>query len=1101
MTQRIILFLSGILFFSCSDDPTSTKKTSDHEQAEVQAPLFEQIDPVAAGIGFQNIIVEDEEVNHLMWDAAYYGGGVAVGDVNNDGLQDIFFCGNQVNDGLYINKGGFEFEDVSQSSGITEHAGWSNGAAIVDVNGDGLRDIYVCRTGWLSDNEQVDERRNKLFINQGNLIFVEESGTYGLDNEGYSTQSAWLDYDKDGDLDMFLLNAPSNNIPQKVEYNNIGFPPFASDKLFRNDGGSFTDVSDEAGVSAFSYGLGVIASDLNHDGLTDIYVANDYERPDYMYINQGDGSFSNEINQKIKHTCYTAMGVDAADINNDCLVDIAVLDMQSEDHVRSKTNMPTMNPDQFWSWVDQGYNYQYMTNVLQINHGAGYFSDIAQLAGVASTDWSWSVLLADYDMDGWQDMYVTNGINRDIRNNDFALDFEEKMANKEAIDLFEFASEAPSNRIPNYMFRNGGSLEFEKITGDWGLDEPSFSFGAAHADLDNDGDLDLVVNNNNMAPFLYRNTNGSSNNYLNVSIEGGQGNLDGLGSKAVVFYGEDKAYREITNVKGYQSSSQPIAHFGLGNVSKVDSVVIFFSDGTNAKAFNVDANATVSFSKSDSKVMGYDVYGAMPRYFQDITQQVGIDYSHVENEFDDFEIEILLPHRESRNGPSVAVGDVNGDGIEDFFIGGAAGSPGELMIQNSQGQFSSLAGPWQADAAFEDLGAVFLDIDGDGDLDLFVASGGNHLDRGSDGYANRLYLNQDGSFMKTPLDGGVSNSSVVIAGDVDGDNDLDLFVGGHCLPRAYPDSDASALLINEGGQLVDRTAEFAPDLLNVGLVNDAVFSDYDGDGDEDLLVIGEWMSPTFFVNDAGKLSPSSENASLAHLTGWWFSADATDLDGDGDLDYVLGNIGINNKFLPSQEKPLLVYGNDFDNNETNDIILAKNSKGKYVPVRGRECSSEQVPFVKEKYPDFEGFANAELEDIYGEGLETAIKFDVREFHSGVLMNNSGSFEFIPFPNMAQIAPIMGAIASDYNKDGIMDVVVAGNHFDAEVETTRHDSGNGLLLLGKGGGTFEAVDLLYSGFYAPTNVKCLESIELAAPGKSAILVGSSANRLVAFSYVR
>ena len=1058
-------------------------------------PLFQQISSQTSGVTFSNDIEENEEINHLVWDACYYGGGVAIGDLNNDGLQDLVFSGNQVTDAVYINQGNFQFEDITSSSGVLVDQGWSNGVSLADVNGDGWLDIYVCRSGWKADSEMVEERRNALFINNGDQTFSEKAQEYGVDNEGYSTQAAWLDFDHDGDLDMFLLNAPSNNIPQKVAYNTSGFPEFSSDRFYRNDGSTFTDITDEAGVHAFSFGLGVVATDFNHDGWTDLYVANDYERPDYFYINNGDGRFTNQSNEKLKHTCYTAMGVDAADINQDALVDFAVLDMQASDHFRSKTNMPSMQPNNFWKWVSQGYNYQYMSNTLQLNNGAGYFSDIAQLAGISSTDWSWSVLMADFDNDSHVDIFVTNGINKDIRNNDFALEFQKRIDSGAAIDLLEMANETPSTSIPNFAFRNSGDLEFEKVAKDWGVDQPSFSYGAAYGDLDNDGDLDLVVANNNESPFIYANQ--SEHNWLKVSVDDGPRNSQGLGTKVVIFSGADKQYREISATRGYESASESKAFFGLGNTSTIDSVVVFFTDGKVAKQFKVGANQSIHFGRDNASSAPYNVYGDLSPLVHDVSESSGISFNHVENAFDDYAKEILLPHRQSRNGPFVVDGDINKDGLSDIFIGGAAGQPGAMFVQDKNG-FTKVSGPWEKDKALEDMGASIVDVDNDGDNDLYVASGGGHLPDGDQGYTHRLYINEGGQFVTQKLkESQRCNASCVVNCDFDGDGDQDIFVGGRGKPGQYPHPGESILWINENGRLVDRTDEIAPGLRKIGMVTDATWADNDNDGDLDLVLVGEWMSPTIFENNQGRLSQSSTYIPDEHLSGWWFSISPSDLNGDGLMDYIVGNIGVNNKFHPSQDKPLKVYGADFDGNQTNDIVLAKCSKDTYVPVRGRECSSQQMPFVAEKFKSFESYAKASLDEIYGEGLDSALFYEVREFRSGVMINTGNGFDFKPFPNLAQISPIMSSLVHDVDGDGIDDIIIVGNHFDAEVETTRHDSGNGLVMLGNESGNYSTLNPLFSGFYAPGNAKGAVMISLASGG-NLIVVANNNGQAQSFS---
>ena len=1092
-----ILLLTIAFFTGCQRD---IEERSGDKTSQRNTGNFDLIEGTNSGILFNNKISETNEVHGLIWDAIYYGGGVGIGDFNNDGKEDIFFAGNQVDDALYINKGDFQFEDISESSGILNHPGWSTGVAVVDINADGYLDIYVSRTSWKMDMDDPDFRSNKLFINNGDLTFDEKSASFGLDYNGYSTQATFTDFDKDGDLDMFLLNSPSNNLQQKVRYADVNsFPDWTSDKFYINNNGVFEDATEKVGVMAFSYGLGVVAADLNHDTWPDIYVANDYERPDYMYINQKDGTFKNMLNEKIKHTSFTSMGCDAADFNNDGLVDIGVLDMQASDHVRSKTNMPSMNTEQFWGYVKQGYNYQYMSNVLQVNHGVGFFTDIAQYAGLASTDWSWAILMADFNNDQWKDVFVTNGINKDLRNNDFRLKMDSLNKNNIPFDLFELSHEIPSTPTENCLFLNKENYKFKDESQSWNCDQPAFSFGAAYADFDNDGDLDLVVNNNNRESFLYKNEQ-TGGNYLDIEIKGSIKNPKAIGAKVFIFQDDLIQYQELNPIRGFQSSCSYGMHFGLGYENVVDSLVCIFPDDRSIRMYDVKANQQMELSYADAKIQPMAIYRFDQPLFKNITDQSGISFTHKEDIFNDFKEEVLLPHAQSRRGPYQAVGDVNQDGLTDVFLGGASGQSGTLYLQNTNGTFQEKSGPWSEQSVQEDMGCLFFDMDGDEDLDLYVASGGN-MSENPHVYHDRLYRN-DGkgsfSYAQSVLPEIHANSSCVKAADFDADGDMDLFIGGLLKYGRYPYPGQSVLLKNNNGTFENITADQAPDLENIGMVTDAVWSDVNGDNKIDLIVVGEWMAPTLFVNQDGKLiKDEGWLADAQHMNGWYMHVNQADLNGDNKPDFVLGNFGMNNKFHPSVEKPLKVYSTDFDGNETNDIVLAKKYKNNYVPVRGRECSSEQMPFVSEKFKTYNAFANASIESILSERIDEALQLSVSSFTSGVLVSQSDGYSFVPFPAEAQFFPVMSSVIKDFNKDGISDVLLVGNFFDAEVETTRHDSGNGLFLKGLKDGAFEAVSLLNSGFYAPFNSRSLTLVPTANKGRDMLVVGSSNNQTLTY----
>ncbi|MEM9824256.1 MAG: FG-GAP-like repeat-containing protein [Bacteroidota bacterium] len=667
--------------------------------------------------------------------------------------------------------------------------------------------------------------------------------------------------------------------------------------------------------------------------------------------------------------------------------------------------------------------------------------------------------------------------------------------------LYDLAMQFPSEKIPNYMYQNDGQLHLKEVTKNWGLSQPGYSFGAAYADLDLDGDLELIVCNSNEAVHLFENKNPGNNNFLQVAIKGNRINPRGLGTKVIVYLGDQKLYQELTYTRGYQSSSSEVLHFGLGSANIVDSIAVIFPDKKVYKNQNIKANQQL---KVDHHLANhpYRPLAGTPPIFGESTKANHLNFQHLENNFDDFAREILLPHRQSRNGPFISSGDVNQDGFTDFFIGNASGQAGQLFLQKANGQFEN-APPraWKKEAPSEDMGSLFFDADGDEDLDLYVASGGSQFAQNSPLYQDRLYLNNgQGVFQKNPkaLPKLYSNSSCVRSADFDRDGDLDLFIGGRGLAGKYPHPGRSQLLVNNKGNFKEQSKALAPELSNIGMVTDAVWADYNQDGWTDLIVVGEWMQPTFFKNNEGQLSQDAQ-ALAAALRGWWFHIEASDLDSDGDLDFVVGNMGTNHKYKASDQKPLLVYSNDFDQNNTNDIVLAKNSDYGVVPVRGRECSSEQMPFIANKFKTYQSFANASLDDIYGEELQQSLSYEATDFRSGWLENKKGRFTFHAFPNLAQIAPIMGTVIKDFNDDGQVDVLVAGNHFDAEVETVRHDAGNGLLLLGQTDQTFVPKTFIESGFYAPLNVKDLAFLPSAQKDRALVIVANNNQTLRCFTF--
>ena len=1019
------------------------------------------------GIDFSNSLRESKFFNHYYYSQIYVGSGVAIGDINNDGLPDIFFGGNQVSDRLYLNKGNFQFEDITKKSRVAKNSGWTWGVTMADVNADGYLDIYVSRNG---NSMNPEDRQNQLYINNQDLTFTESARAYGLADLGYSTQAVFFDMDNDGDLDMYQVNQPADK--KLLLVNKI--PPehlkFFRDRLYRNDNGRFKDVSEQVGISRdFAYGLSVNASDFNNDGWVDLYVANDYAEPDFMYFNNGDGTFRNVINDQLKHITQLSMGSDTGDVNNDGLIDLITTDMTPEDHYRSKTNMASMSTEAFNTLVEAGAHHQYMANALQINTGMGSFSDVANLAGISNTDWSWASLLVDLDNDGWKDIVVSNGIKKDVDNNDYRTIVKNLGKMTSAEELYQVSKNTPSVPISNYIFRNKGSLEFENVSKDWGFDTPSFSSGMAYGDLDGDGDLDIVINNMDAPAFVYENK--ATGNFLKIELKGSDKNRFGIGAKAIIHHNGKKQIVENNVTRGFISSVEPGLFFGLGKDLDIEKVEVIWPDGKVNVFENVRANKVLIAKYSKAKPRVKEIIESETLVSEIKTSDIGLDYLHKENEFDDYAEEILLPHKLSQNGPFSAVGDVNGDDLEDIFFGGAAGQSGILYIQKEHGLFEkSTSQPWEQEKDSEDLGCLFLDVDGDNDLDLFIASGGSEFKRGNILLKDRLYINNGfGEFVKSnkALPVILESSQCVKSADIDNDGDLDLFVGTRLIPGKYAFPATSYILINENGKFKKASTETAPDLKNIGMVTDAVFTDIDQDGDQDLMIVGEWMQIVVLENTDGIFTNSSEKYGLSDTRGIWWSITASDLDNDGDDDYVIGNLGKNNKFKASKEHPFKLYANDFDNNGTNDIVLAKFYKDDYVPLRGRECTSQQMPFVAEKFKDYHSFASSKLVDILPEEkIEDAIVYEINNFESIILINENAKLLRKTLPIQAQISPVKSSLVMDFNNDGYKDILTIGNHYGVEIETTRYDAGIGTVLLGDGKNNFRYMPPLESGFYVP-----------------------------------
>ncbi|NND05019.1 MAG: VCBS repeat-containing protein [Saprospiraceae bacterium] len=1082
--------------------------------------LFKLIGPSESGIKFANQLKDTREHNIMIYSNFYGGAGVALGDFNGDGLQDLFFAGNQVPDRLYFNQGDLRFKDVTRKAGIRDNGGWSSGVVLGDVNQDGHLDIYVTRELY---DDQPDLRRNKLYINQGDGTFSEESEAYGVDDSERTRHATFLDYDKDGDLDLFLCNQP----PNPGSYSKFKKPelikPQYGVKLLANEQGKFIDVTSDAGLVKTGFPNSISATDLNGDGWTDLYVANDFWIEDWIFMNNGDGTFSNELYERANHISFSSMGVDAGDIDNDGDLDLMVVDMAAEDNYRSKTNMSGMNPKAFWKVVNDGGHFQYMFNSFYLNQGDGYLSDIAQMTGMATTDWSWSPLLADFDNDGWKDVFITNGLMRDIRNNDASKTFPKYLEKQlfsylqknpnpvgevsiwDVVDIDKAMELIPTQRLSNYVYKNQGDLSFVKKMQEWGLDQKTFSHGAAYGDLDNDGDLDLVINNINQEAFLYENTASKSGaHFLRVQPIADPLQSPIVGAKIEIKTEVGLQVHEITTVRGMYSTSEMIAHFGLGDEESVQTVVITWPDGRVQVLENVDVDQTVQMNYGDATEVVSD---APTKESESLIQpahgSLNIQYCHKENEYDDFARQVLIPHKMSTMGPFMAKADVNGDGLQDVFIGGPRGSSGQLFLQNEGGTFSLRnTTAFAKDKDREDMGAAFFDADGDRDLDLYVVSGGNEHADGAEAYQDRLYINDGtGEFIKgvDVLPDMKYCGSQVRPADFDRDGDIDLIVAGRHKAWSYPEPVTSKLLVNEGGTFLDKTAELAPDLVNIGMINDAQWIDYNSDGNLDLVLVGEWTSIIILTSNGNAFTRFANSDILNQQKGWWFSVEVADMDNDGDDDLVAGNMGLNYKYKASEKEPFEVYYYDFDDNGSKDVVLTYYNFGIQYPLRGRECSSQQVPMIKEAFENYDLFASSDVTEIYGKSkLENALHYDATSFASIYIENlGNGDFQVSTLPSLAQISSINDFVVHDFNQDGHKDLMIAGNLFSAEVETTRADSGYGLIMLGDSKGHFAPLPKEKSGFFAPYDVKSLLQIKCA--DHSLVLTGCNNDSLKVFQF--
>lgn len=1043
----------------------------------VSQPLFTLLPPQKTGIYFQNNIVETATQNVLAYEYFYNGGGVAVGDLNNDGLPDIIFTANIDQPKVYFNKGNFVFDDVSAKCKIKAD-GWKTGITLVDINADGWLDVYICRSGKGDENNQ----HNLLFINQKNGTFKEMAADYGLDDKGQSTQAVFFDYDNDGDLDMFLLKHSIKRYRNfDVAFMKAARDSLAGDKLYRNDGGHFTDISKQAGIigNPICFGLGVAVADFNGDGWPDLYVSNDYDEDDYLYINQKDGSYKESLSSFMGHTSKFSMGCDVADINNDALSDLLTLDMLPEDNKRQKLLKGAEGYDYFQMLLRNGYYYQYMRNMLQLgtkNNAQISYSEIGQLAGISNTDWSWSALFGDYDLDGWQDVFITNGYMRDYTNMDFLkYTAPEEIKNARAAgvepDLYKIVKKMPASEVKNYLYKNKGDLSFENVSKQWGMDAASLSNGAAYGDFDNDGDWDLVVNNINKPAFIWQNhAEDLKNNYVKIKCVGAAKNTFGIGAKVIVSAADGfKQLQELELTHGYQSSMEPCLIFGVGQ-RKIVSVKIIWPGGKTETIVQQKVDTTIIFNEKnavDDAVKQTDSI----RIFTEINTDPAL-FTHVEDDFNDFKKEPLLPHQFSKNGPALAMGDVNNDGKKDFFIGGAKGQAPAIFINEGHGKFSKLVNKaFEEQLNFEDVEAIFADLDNDGDLDLYVVSGGNEAN-----FQDRIYYNDgNGNFSYQPqlLPATTSSGGAVVAFDIDGDGQLDIFRGGQVTTGAYPIAPRSYLLRNDKGVFKDITPDF---LKNIGMISTAKIADINKDGILDLVLAGEYMPVTILYGQKSSPFFSKEKSlQIPHSTGWWNCLKIEDINNDGDLDIVAGNHGLNSQMKPTPEEPVTIDAADIDNNGTIDAIINYYIQGKSYPMATRDELLDQVPSLKTKFPTYRSYCEATINDIFSkEQLFAAVHLKAEEFRSGVFVNQQGTFHFEPFNREAQIFPVRDLLINDFSHIGNKDILLLGNNYAVRAQSGRYDGGKGLLIFQEKNGQFKTLD--NSGFLANKDARKLIQID-------------------------
>lgn len=1075
---------------------------------KLTTPVFSSLPAAFTGIHFSNNLAETPKHNVTNYHHYYNGGGVGLGDFNNDGLIDIYLTGNQVPNKLYLNKGGFKFEDISKKAGVEGRQGWKTGVSVADVNGDGLLDIYVCYSG----NDIADKRANQLFINNGNLTFLDKAKEMGVADIGYTTNAAFFDYDMDGDLDLFVMNHNINVVSNYLDtYMKKNNDPLSGNHLYKNDNGKFVDVTQSVGIvsNSLSYGLALSISDINNDGWPDIYVGNDYVEEDYLYINNQDGTFSELLKSTVGHMSHSTMGIDIADINNDLLPDIYTLDMLPKDNKRQKLLFSTDNFEYYNNVVKAGFFHQNTRNTLQLNNGDGTFSEIGQLSGVSNTDWSWSPLIADFDNDGKKDIFVTNGFRRDVTNRDFIkyfVDAELKIlkGNKEQ-KMFEMLKAIKVTPLHNYIFRNDGNLTFSDHSKDWGFDAMGFSNGAAYADMDNDGDLDLIINKIDQLTGVYKNNTVEKKiggNYLKINLISKSKNKNSLGAKVTLYTSSGKYMLENYPVHGFQSSMQIPLHFTFPDVN-IDSLKIIWPNKTERLIkSNIKINTILNIDDESNleSLIAQNMQFEKPIFT--LTNQA-IYYKHSEFGTNDFKIQPLMPNMISYSGPKFIYGDVNGDNLNDIYICGNTLLPGNLFTQNPNGRFLINRNNDFANFSFQnETNGVFFDADNDGDKDLFVLTG-DYQRVDIDTLSNaKLYINENGYFKLSnqliPKD--ICMGSVVLSMDVNKDGFLDLFIGGRVIPGSYPESPGSMILMNDGhGKFTNQTKQYAPDFLKLGMVTDAKWVDINKNNKPLLIICGEWMPLKCFLLENNQFVDKTDVYFDKSLYGLWNKMEFNDIDNDGDLDLIAGNWGTNSQFTASEKEPMTMYYDDFDKNGFIDPIICQYNEGVSYPMATRDELTDQMVSLRQKFPDYEKYSDATIKEIFSQAqIENAKKLKVNYLHTSWLENVNGKFITRSLPIQSDFSPVYAISANDFNGDGNIDLLLCGNIDNTRIRIGKIDANYGVLLLGDGKGQFKYVNQMESGLSLKGNVRDILKLD-KINGNNLLLIGVNNNAPVTLKY--